>query len=120
MGKTVESYRMALESEINRWNGFARALRSEERQAFEALMDACRSYASAAGNATRPILFEPMMMSILLFQQKRITQLERELQAIKPEETNPSETQVQNVPVEPEPKPSAQPAAIGGGQSRLF
>lgn len=30
MGKTVESYRMALEAEIGRWNGFAKALRSEE------------------------------------------------------------------------------------------
>ena len=28
MGKTVESYRMALESEINRWSGFARACAS--------------------------------------------------------------------------------------------
>jgi len=37
MGKTVESFRMALEGEISRWNGFARALRDEERQAFEAL-----------------------------------------------------------------------------------
>ena len=83
MGKTVESYRMALESEINRWNGFARALRSEERQAFEALMDACRSYASAAGNATRPILFEPMMMSILLYQQMSLLRLQKELNDLK-------------------------------------
>ena len=83
MGKTVESYRMALESEINRWNGFARALRSEERQAFEALMDACRSYASAAGNATRPILFEPMMMSILLYQQMSLQRLQKELNDLK-------------------------------------
>jgi hypothetical protein len=30
MGKTVESYRMALELEINRWNGFARALLNDE------------------------------------------------------------------------------------------
>jgi hypothetical protein len=120
VGKTVESYRLALELEISRWNGFARALRKEDREAFEELMGSCRNNAMAAGNATNPIIFEPMVLSILLFQQKRITQLERELQAIKPEETNPSETQVQNVPVEPEPKPSAQPAAIGGGQSRLF
>jgi hypothetical protein len=83
MGKTVESYRMALESEISMWNGFARALRSEERQAFEALMDACRSYASAAGNATRPILFEPMMMSILLHQQMSLLRLQKELNVLK-------------------------------------
>ena len=88
MGKTVESYRMALESEINRWNGFARALRSEERQAFEALMDACRSYASAAGNATRPILFEPMMMSILLYQQMSLQRLQKELNDLKGQPTS--------------------------------
>ena len=43
MGKTVESYRIALEQEISRWNGFARALRKEDREAFEELMDMCRS-----------------------------------------------------------------------------
>jgi hypothetical protein len=41
MGKTVESYRMALEEEIHRWDGFARALRKEYREAFEELMDMC-------------------------------------------------------------------------------
>jgi hypothetical protein len=54
MGKTVESYRMALESEISRWNGFARVLRKEDREAFDELMDMCRSFASAGGNATNP------------------------------------------------------------------
>ena len=88
MGKTVESYRMALESEISMWNGFARALRSEERQAFETLMDACRSYASAAGNATKPILFEPMMMSILLHQQMSLQRLQKELNDLK-QQPNP-------------------------------
>ena len=66
MGKTVESYRMALESEINRWNGFARALRKDDGEAFEELMDMCRSFVSESGNATNPIVFEPMVMSILL------------------------------------------------------
>ena len=88
MGKTVESYRMALESEISRWNGFARALRSEEREAFEILMDACRNYASAAGNATRPILFEPMTMSIMLYQQMSLQKLQKELDAIKQQPNN--------------------------------
>ena len=79
MGKTVESYRMALEGEISRWNGFARALRKDDREAFEELMDMCRVYASEAGNATNPILFEPMVMSVLLGQQKRIRALEKKL-----------------------------------------
>jgi hypothetical protein len=35
MGKTVESYRMALEGEISRWNGFVRSLRKDKREAFD-------------------------------------------------------------------------------------
>lgn len=81
MGKTVESYRMALEDEIRRWKGFEKALRTEDREAFEELMDACRNYASAGSNATQPILFEPMILSILLSQQKKITRLEKKLNA---------------------------------------
>jgi hypothetical protein len=83
MGKTVESYRMALEDEIHRWSGFEKALRTEDRQAFEALMDACRNYASAGSNATNPILFEPMVISILLSQQVKVSRLEKALDAIK-------------------------------------
>ena len=83
MGKTVESYRMAIEDEIIRWNGFGKALRVEDKVAFDALMDACRSYASAGSNATNPILFEPMVMSILLAQQVKICRLEKALDAIK-------------------------------------
>jgi hypothetical protein len=83
MGKTVESYRMALESEINRWNGFGRALRKEDREAFEELMDSCRNNAMAAGNATNLIIFEPMVMSILLGQQKRLRKLEQELKVFE-------------------------------------
>jgi hypothetical protein len=80
---------MALEDEIHRWNGFAKALRSEDREAFEALMDACRSYASAGSNATQPILFEPMIMSILLNQQKKLHRLERAIDAIKQQSSQP-------------------------------
>jgi hypothetical protein len=83
MGKTVESYRMALDDEIRRWNGFAKALRSEEREAFEILMDACRAHASAGSNAVQPILFEPMIMSMLLSQQIHLQRLQKELDAIK-------------------------------------
>jgi hypothetical protein len=74
---------MALEDEIRRWNSFSKALRTEDREAFEALMDACRLFASAGSNATQPILFEPMVMSILLYQQKKLRRLEKALDAIK-------------------------------------
>ncbi len=81
MGKTVESYRIALDKELQRWNGFVKALRKEDRQAFDRMMDACRNYASAGSNATRPIIFEPMVMTIILNQQKILNRIEKELDA---------------------------------------
>ena len=39
MGKTVPSYRIALEGEINRWSGFVFALRKPDREVFGELMD---------------------------------------------------------------------------------
>ena len=83
MGRTVETYRMAIEVEIRRWKGFGKALRNEDREAFEELMDACRSYASAGSNAVQPILFEPMTISMLLSQQIRLQKLQKELNALK-------------------------------------
>ena len=79
MGKTVESFRIALEGEISRWSGFARALRKPDREAFDELMDMCRNLASAGSCATNPILFEPMVMSIMLGQQKKLRELEYKL-----------------------------------------
>jgi hypothetical protein len=79
LGKTVPSYRIALEEEISRWSGFARALRKDDREAFEELMDMVRSFVMASGNATNPNIFEPMVMSVLLAQQKRIRVIEKKL-----------------------------------------
>jgi len=74
---------MALDREVQRWSGFARALRKEDRTAFEQLIDICRNYASAGSNATRPVLFEAMVMSILLHHQKILNKLEELLAAPK-------------------------------------
>jgi hypothetical protein len=83
MGKTVPSYRVALEYEIACWRRFRKALRTqEEREAFNELMDMCRNMAMAGGNATNPVLFEPMIMSILVLRQKRICELEEEFNVI--------------------------------------
>jgi hypothetical protein len=82
LGKTVESYRMALDREVQRWSGFARALRKEDRVVFNQLVDVCRNFASAGSNATRPVLFEAMVMSVLLHQQKSLNKLEKMLLAV--------------------------------------
>jgi hypothetical protein len=83
MGKTVPSYRMAIEAEMRTWKHFRDTLASEEeKQTFDLMMDFCRMQSMAAQNACKPILFEPMVMSILLEQEKRIKTLQRKIDAL--------------------------------------
>lgn len=77
MGRTVPSYRQALETEIARWNGFRRALRDGDVEAFDKMMNACRIHASAGSMATRPILTEAMFMSILLSMQRELMEIRK-------------------------------------------
>ncbi len=80
MGKTVPSYRMALQWEIDAWRGFREGLVGDvEREAFDRLMDSCRNQATAAGNACRCEVFEAMVMSILLSLMKQISKLEEKM-----------------------------------------
>jgi len=92
MGRSVESYRIAMEEEIHRWDGFARALRKDDKEAFDELMDMCSCFAMASSNAANPIIFEPMIMSMLLARQERKRRLEKKLSTIKPVKRNSSVT----------------------------
>jgi len=74
---------MILEKEIEKWEGLVKALRRDDRAAFEELMNTCRRYASAAGAATRPIAIEAMFMSILLSHQKALKEIEEALEKLK-------------------------------------
>ena len=83
MGRTVPSYRQALESEIERWKRFRKGLRNNDAEAFDRMMNACRLFASAGSMATRPILLEAMFMSILLQQEKAITEIKEKLDRLE-------------------------------------
>jgi len=74
---------MVLESEIAKWERFRKALRVEDAIAFDRMMNACRMHASAGSMATRPILFEAMVMSILLSQEKMIMEIVQRLERIE-------------------------------------
>ncbi len=79
MGKTIPSYRCVLEWEIRGWQRFRKELGSQEdRAAFDELMDMCRNHSMAGGCACKPVLFEPMAMSILLSQTRRLMDIEEQ------------------------------------------
>jgi hypothetical protein len=69
--------------EINRWEGFRKALRDKDLEAFDRMMNACRMHASAGGMATRTILAEAMFMSILLSQQKELMEIRESLERLQ-------------------------------------
>ena len=83
MGRTVPSYRQALESEIERWKSFRKGLRRKDAEAFDQMMNACRLFASAGSMATRPILLEAIFMSILLHQEKAIMEIKEKLDRLE-------------------------------------
>ena len=79
----MPSYRQALEGEIEEWKGFRKALRRMDREAFDEMVNACREYASAGGMATRPVLFEAMVMTILLAQQRSLRETREKLEEVR-------------------------------------
>ena len=89
MGRTVPSYRQALEAEIERWKVFRKGLRNKDAEAFDRMMNACRLFASAGSMATRPILLEAMFMSILLHQEKAITEIKEKLDRLEEQLNQP-------------------------------
>lgn len=119
VGRTVESYRIAMEEEIHTWDGFARALRKDDKEAFDELMDMCRSFSVASSNATTPMIFEPMIISMLLAQQARIRTLEKKLNAIKSEKSSSSAESPEIKKENPQEKPMSQPGSVGGDQTWL-
>jgi hypothetical protein len=83
LGRTVPSYRQALEAEIGRWEGFRKALRGRDAKAFDMLMNACRLYASAGGMATRPILTDAMFMCMLVSLQRELMEIREKLERLE-------------------------------------
>ena len=89
MGRTVPSYRQALKKEIESWKGFRKGLRAKDTEAFDRMMDACRLFASAGSMATRPVLLEAMVMSILLHQEKMLMEIKERLDRLEKQLVQP-------------------------------
>ncbi|MFX1280740.1 MAG: hypothetical protein ACFFA3_15295 [Promethearchaeota archaeon] len=79
MGRTVPSFRPALEHEIESWKNFKRALRPEEQKIFNKLMNYARIHADAGSMSARPMLSEVLFISFAVEQEKRIEKLEEKI-----------------------------------------
>ncbi len=75
MGRTVPSFRMLLEGIVEELSAFRRALRGEDRNAFDSLMNKARGHASSCTVAPLLDPMEAVFLSILIEQQKEINSL---------------------------------------------
>lgn len=83
MGRTVPSFRPALEHEIESWKDFKRALRPEEQKIFDKLMNFARIHADAGSMSARPMLSEILFISFAVEQEKKIEVLEAKVNELE-------------------------------------
>ena len=76
MGRTVPSYRIATEMEKAKWKPFRAMLDRNDRKLFDEMLTYPKLYNSAGSNAVRPVLLEPILMSIAFEQYKQLTKLQ--------------------------------------------
>ncbi len=83
MGRTVPSFRTALEHEIHSWRPFKRVLRGKEKDIFDQTMNHARNHTTAGMNTARFDVLEAVFMSIILEQQKEIEELKRIIEKLE-------------------------------------
>lgn len=79
----MPTYRLALESMAQQWSDFRRALRKEDREAFDALMNRARLHASAATYAISLDPTESAVLSMLLEHEKELQRLRKVLESVE-------------------------------------
>ncbi len=86
MGRTVPTFREILKNERAKWSDFRDALREDEREVFDRILEDCERHVSASSQAKSPNPFREMVMSILLEQRKEIDSIKEELECLKSSE----------------------------------
>ena len=79
MGRTILSWRMIVETEVERLKKFRDSLRLEDKLIFDDLLRQCKLYASAASSLASPVKEVPLIMSILFAHHKKLTEIEKRL-----------------------------------------
>ena len=75
MGRTIPTYRLHLESILDRWVDYRRALREKDREMFDRMVEKARMHSSAASFCAHLDPAELATLSILLEMQREIEEL---------------------------------------------
>ena len=78
MGRTVATWRDRIERRIVAWARYRRALRLDDRIAFDRLLNSVRSRSAACGMMPASDEFEPALLSMLVDLETRSSRVEKE------------------------------------------
>jgi hypothetical protein len=98
MGRTVPTFTMVIQEEMESWTKFRRALRREDQEAFDDLFRAARLQLAGCAYAARPIPFESVAMAMLVAQQRAIRELQQSLSAVSRLPLRPAVPLLREVP----------------------
>ena len=85
MGRTVPTWRNRVEAELNSLNSFKRALNASDRKALDELMNGVRNRRAAGGMLPSIDAWKPMLISMLLECQSKISQLQKRIEELEEE-----------------------------------
>ncbi len=83
MGRTVPTFTMVIQQEMESWGKYRRGLRKEDQEAMDDLFRTARLQLASSAYAARPIPFESIVMSMLVMQHRRIRELEETVKRLE-------------------------------------
>ena len=83
MGKTIPSYRTALEIEIHSLKPIREGSKKEDRKSFDKIMRFARMHSDAGSLSARMFILEPLFLASLIEHDKALEELETNLSRIK-------------------------------------
>ncbi len=83
MGRTVPTFTMVIQQEMESWTKFRRGLRKEDQDALDELFRAARMQLASSAYAARPIPFESIAMSMMVSQQRVIQELRKQVDKLE-------------------------------------
>ena len=83
MGRTVPSFHRAIEGFRLHWSEFRRALRAEDKVAFDKLIDSLRIHADAGSLVNTPDLATVFLMSVLIDTRKELDHLSTQIHQLR-------------------------------------
>ena len=83
MGRKVPSFRIVISEEKKEWKPIHNALDKKDRKLFNDMFDIPRLFTSACSYAVQPVRLYPILMSILLYHYKQLTECIKEVERIE-------------------------------------